>query len=70
VYHFPKVGDATPVPDDIKNLYDGIPFDRLIDGGDAYNVTYKRAYYLDAILRVYDKRGVYGTTESKKIDIN
>jgi hypothetical protein len=71
VYHFPKDEQGnTPVPDEIKNLYDGIPFDQLIEGASGYNVEFKRNYSLNALLRVYDKRGVYGTTESKKIDIN
>lgn len=71
IYHFPKdAGGNTPVPVDIKNLYDGITFDRLIEGDSGYNVEYKRSYSMNAILRVYDKRGIYGATVSKEIDIN
>jgi len=71
VYHFPKdASGSAPVPADIKTLYDGITFDRLIEGSSGYNVEFKRSYSLEAILRVYDKRGVYGTTTSKSIDIN
>jgi hypothetical protein len=70
-YHFPKDGSGnTPVPDDIKNLYDGITFDRLIEGASGYNVEYRRSYSMNAVLRVYDKRGIYGTTVSKAVDIN
>jgi len=71
VYHFPKdLNGETPVPDDIKNLYNTIPFDRLIEGSAGYNVEYKRTYYLEARMRVYDTRNVYGLTVSKTIDIN
>lgn len=71
VYHFPKDASGnTPVPAEITNLYSSIPFDRLIEGASGYNVEFKRTYSMVAILRVYDKRGVYGTTESKGIDIN
>ncbi len=71
VYHFPKDQQGnSPVPDDIKNLFDGITFDKLIESPSGYNVEYKRTYFMEAVLRVYDTRGVYGTTVSKKIDIN
>ncbi len=71
VYHFPKDEQGnTPVPEVIKGLYDGIAFDHLIEGTSGYNVEYKRTYYIQALLRVYDKQGVYGTTILKKIDIN
>jgi hypothetical protein len=71
VYHFPKDANGdTPVPDDIGNLYGGITFDRLIEGVAGYNVEFKRTYLIGAVLRVYDKRGVYGTTVSKPININ
>lgn len=72
VYHFPggSLENDGPVPTEIKTLYDGITFDQLIAGAANYNVEYKRTYYINAIMRVYDKKGVYGTTVSKKIDIN
>jgi hypothetical protein len=71
VYHFPKDGSGnTPVPAHIGNLFGNITFDRLIEGASGYNVEFKRNYFINAILRVYDKQGVYGTTVSKKIDIN
>lgn len=71
VYHFPELGDGTtPVPAEIKNMYDGITFEQLVAGASSYNVEYKRTYYIDAVIRVYDKNNVYGTTVSKKIDIN
>ena len=71
INHFPKDASGnTPVPADIKNLYDDITFDRLIESSTGYNVEFKRSYSMKAILRVYDKRSVYGATESKDIDIN
>ncbi|MEA4936577.1 MAG: hypothetical protein VB102_08045 [Paludibacter sp.] len=71
VHHFPKDQSGnTPVPDAIKNLYDGITFKQLIEGSSGYNVEYKRTYYIEARMRVYDTKNVYGTTVSKKIDIN
>jgi hypothetical protein len=71
VYHFPKDANGnTPVPAEINNLYNSITFDRLIEGAPGYNVEFKRSYSMDAILRVYDKRGIYGTTVTKPIDIN
>jgi hypothetical protein len=71
VYHFPKnTSGETPVPDDIKNLYKNITFNRLIESPAGYNVEFKRTYYLQARMRVYDTRQVYGLTVSKKIDIN
>jgi hypothetical protein len=65
-YHFPN----KTVPAEISKLYDEITFDRLIEGTSDYNVEYKRSYSMKAILRVYDKRGIYGTTVLKEIDIN
>jgi len=71
IYHFPADANGNaPVPVDIRNLYESIPFDQLIQGASNYNVSYKRSYSMNAILRVYDIRGVYGTTVSKAIDIN
>lgn len=60
-----------PIPEAITNIYnDSIPFDKLVSGASGYNVEYKRTYSLNANLRVYDKKGTYGTTVTKKIDIN
>lgn len=71
VYHFPKnTGGETPVPNDIANLYKSITFDRLIESPAGYNVEFKRTYYLEARMRVYDKQDIYGLTVSKRIDIN
>ncbi len=73
VYHFPKNAEGEEVvPEDIKTIWDGITFEQLINNtaNGYYEVDYKRSYSLNAILRVYDVRGIYGKTESKKIDIN
>jgi len=71
VYHFPKDGNGnTPVPENIRNLYNAIPFDQLIESPSGYNVEFKRTYFLETRMRVYDTNGIYGTTVSKKIDIN
>ena len=71
VYHFPKTSDgSTPVPNKIKSLYDELTFDQLIQGASGYNVEYKRSYSVQAIIRVYDAQGTYGTTVAKQIDIN
>jgi hypothetical protein len=59
-----------PVPDAIKALYEGIPFDDLIENATGgYNVLYKRTYKSNAILRVYDKKGIYGLAVTKEFDI-
>ncbi|MGC3978127.1 MAG: hypothetical protein QM751_07800 [Paludibacteraceae bacterium] len=71
VYHFPKnTNGDTPVPAGVKTIYDAIPFDKLIEGTSNYELEYKRTYSVDAIMRVYDTKGVYGTTTSKTININ
>ncbi|MFV0390886.1 MAG: hypothetical protein ACK5KP_03225 [Paludibacteraceae bacterium] len=73
VYHFPKdAAGNTPVPDELKTMYNSIDFEQLIENSanNNYEVEYRRTYFIDAILRVYDKEGVYGTTLSKTININ
>ena len=70
-YNFPKDANGnTPVPAVINDLFNSITFDRLIEDASGYNVEFKRTYSMVARMRVYDKRGIYGTTESKNIDIN
>ncbi len=75
IKHFKWNADSTdmPVPADIVRLYnDSINFAQLIQNTaeNCYDVTYKRNYKIRSILRVYDNRGVYGTTVAKDIDIN
>lgn len=73
VYHFPKNAEGEEVvPDEITAIWESIGFAELIEdvNNGYYSVEYKRSYALNAILRVYDIRGVYGRTVSKHIDIN
>ena len=73
VYHFPKNAEGEEVvPYAIDSIWQTISFAELIENtaNGYYDVEYKRAYALNAILRVYDIRGVYGRTVSKHIDIN
>jgi hypothetical protein len=71
IYHFPKDANGNaPVPAEIADMYNGIAFDRLIEDASGYNVEFKRTYLINAVLRVYDKRGVYGAAVSKFININ
>lgn len=73
VYHFPKdAAGNTSVPAELKAMYDGINFEQLIENStnNNYEVEYRRTYFIDAVMRVYDKQGIYGTTLWKKIDIN
>lgn len=73
VYHFPKNASGEEVvPQDIEDIWKTIGFAELIENsaGGYYEVEYKRSYALNAIMRVYDVRGIYGRTVSKHIDIN
>ncbi len=62
--------DNIVVPQEITNVYKVIPFEDIIQKDDVYNIIYKRNYSLRAQLRVYDSRGVYGTTQAKEIGVN
>lgn len=73
VYHFPKNASGEEVvPYAIDSIWQTIGFAELIENsaGGYYEVEYKRSYALNAIMRVYDVRGIYGRTVSKHIDIN
>lgn len=73
VYHFPKDAEGNEVvPDAIDSIWQTISFAELIENSanGYYDVEYKRSYALNALMRVYDDRGVYGRTVSKHIDIN
>ena len=73
VRHFPlnAEGEAV-VPYAIDSIWETIGFAELIENSanGYYEVEYKRSYALNALLRVYDVRGIYGRTVSKHIDIN
>ncbi|MBQ7531305.1 MAG: hypothetical protein IJT12_06315 [Paludibacteraceae bacterium] len=73
VYHFPKNAEGEEVvPYAMDSIWETIGFAELIENSanGYYDVEYKRSYALNAIMRVYDERGVYGRTVSKHIDIN
>ena len=73
VYHFNEelLPEGKEVPEKIKELYEHeIPFSKLIQTPAGYDVEYGRSYTVDAIMRVYDVRGVYGQTIAKTIEVN
>lgn len=74
VYHFPRNKETGEeiIPYAIDSIWETIGFAELIENSanGYYDVEYKRSYSLNAIMRVYDIRGVYGRTVSKHIDIN
>jgi hypothetical protein len=47
-----------------------VTFYDLILGADGYSIEYKRDYYINAELRIYDEKGTYSKTDSKEIGIN
>lgn len=73
-YHFPldEAGNVQQWVIDSMNYYwEKVPFDALIKNAEGkYDVTYKRNYSLDAVLRVFDVKGTYSQTVSKPIVIN
>lgn len=73
VYHFPKNAQGEEViPYVIDSIWETIGFAELIENSSNgyYDVEYKRSYALNAMLRVYDVRGVYGRTVASRITIN
>ena len=71
-YHFPKVGDEYPVPDEIKTLWSEIPFADLIFNASLgnYAVDYARSYKLNAYLRALDENENAGITTVFEIELN
>ena len=49
---------------------DSVTFLDLITGADGYSIEYQKSYYINAELRVYDKKGTYSRTDSKEVIIN
>ena len=49
---------------------DSVTFLDLITGADGYAIEYQKSYYINAELRVYDKKGTYSRTDSKEVAIN
>lgn len=59
------------VMDSMNYYWEKVPFEALIKNAEGkFDVTYKRNYSLDAVLRVYDVKGTYSQTVSKPIVIN
>lgn len=71
----PWVDQVVDVYPQIKHAIDSVwenhvTFYDLILGADGYTIEYKRDYYINAELRVYDEKGNYSKTDAKKIGIN
>lgn len=47
-----------------------VSFYDLILGAEGYSVDYKREYYINAELRIYDEHDTYSSTDAKEIYIN
>ena len=74
-YTHPKFEDAVYVYDQIQRAIDSVwenhvTFQDLIYGSEGYSIEYKREYYINAELRIYDENGTYSKTDSKEININ
>lgn len=65
VYVYPQIKQA------IDSVWENhVSFLDLILGAEGYSIEYKREYYINAELRIYDKEGTYSKTDSKEISIN
>ena len=67
-----KVNYVWPdIKEDIDSVWENhVTFYDLILGAEGYSIEYKRDYYINAELRVYDEKGNYSKTDAKKIGIN
>ena len=67
-----KVNYVWPdIKEDIDSVWENhVTFYDLILGAEGYSIEYKREYYINAELRVYDERGNYSKTNAKEIGIN
>ena len=75
VYHFPLDENGNvqqDVLDSMDYYWNKVTFEMLVENAanGYYDVDYNRSYSLNALMRVYDIRGVYSTTQSKDIVIN
>lgn len=75
VYHFPKDAEGNVpqwVTDSMEYYWNKVTFDMLVENAanGYYDVDYNRTYTINALMRVYDDRGVYSKTQSKEIIIN
>lgn len=74
-YTHPVLESTIHVYPQIKHAIDSVWEDHvsfldLILGADGYALEYKREYYINAELRIYDKEGTYSKTDAKEISIN
>lgn len=66
--------DKIPVYDSIaqrvQQLWeDSVDFYDLILGPEGYSIEYNKSFFINAELRVYDEKGTYSRTDSKKVSI-
>ena len=71
----PWVDQVVEVYPQIKHAIDSVwenhvTFYDLILGAEGYSIEYKREYYINAELRIYDENGTYSSSDAKKISIN
>ena len=71
----PQMDEVVYVYPQIKAALDSVwenhvSFYDLILGAEGYSVEYKREYYINAELRIYDECGTYSSTDAKEISIN
>lgn len=65
VYVYPQIKAA------LDSVWENhVSFYDLILGAEGYSVEYKREYYINAELRIYDECGTYSSTDAKEISIN
>ena len=74
-YTHPRLESTVYVYPEIKRALDSVwenhvSFYDLILGAEGYSVDYKREYYINAELRIYDENGTYSSTDAKEIHIN
>ena len=74
-YTHPSLESTVYVYPQIKHAIDSVwenhvTFYDLIQGADGYSIEYQRNYYINAELRIYDKKGTYSKTDAKEIGIN
>lgn len=72
-YHFPKDAQGnTPVPQAIIDIYANIPFQDLIFNKttNVYDVEYVRSYRINALMKIYDKKGTIGVSLNSEIALN
>ena len=74
-YTHPSLDSTVYVYPQIKHAIDSVwenhvTFYDLIQGADGYSIEYQRNYYINAELRIYDKKGTYSKTDAKEIGIN